>query len=222
MVFLLVLMNGCEKDDDVRLQFNPDLLYGTATDIDGNVYKTITIGTQTWMAENLKVNRFTDGTLIPSLGDYSGDNPPGPTYSWINDNPIAYKNTYGAFYNWYAVNTGKLCPVGWHIPTISEWTTLVNYLGGDSIAGGKMKESGTTHWENPNLGATNESGFTALPSDDYSGWSGYIPSRECEFWSSTESVNTFAWNLLIEFNSSKVYWNISDEKKEFPVRCIKD
>ena len=219
--FLLVLMNCCKKDDDVRLQFNPDLIYGTATDLDGNVYKTITIGTQTWMAENLKVSRFNDGTIIPLVYEYEywggGDILQGgqPAYSWPYDNPITYKNTYGAFYNWYAVNTGKLCPAGWHIPDNSEWNTLINYLGGDSIAGGKMKESGTKHWEGPNLGATNESGFTALPSEKSS-------LRDCQFWSSTECVNTLAWNPLIEFNSSKVFWNISNAEMEFPVRCIKD
>jgi len=214
-------MNSCEKDDDVRLQFNPDLIYGTATDIDGNVYKTITIGTQTWMAENLKVSRFNDGTVIPLFYEYWGEDTPGPSYYWVKDNPITYKNIYGALYNWYAVNTGKLCPAGWHIPTISEWTTLVNYLGGDSIAGGKIKESGTKHWEYPNLGATNESGFTALPSDYICGFD-YVPGRECEFWSSTECVNTYAWMLLIEINSSKIYWNISGAAAQFPVRCIKD
>ncbi|HBZ19962.1 MAG TPA: hypothetical protein DEO60_02440 [Bacteroidales bacterium] len=142
--------------------FNPSLTYGTVTDIEGNCYKTIQIGTQIWMAENLKTTKYNDGNTIPNITDdrewkvsLTG------AYCWY-DNNSTNKNTYGALYNWEAVNMGNLCPTGWHVPGRAEYVTLTDYLGGESVAGGKLKESGTTHWNNPN-NATNESGFTALP-----------------------------------------------------------
>lgn len=143
----------------------------TVTDIDGNVYNTVTIGTQTWMAENLKTTRYNDGTPIPLISDSialvgyqkvqfwkllnTG------AYCWYN-HKAEYKNIYGALYNSYAVNTNRLCPSGWHVPTFGDWRTLTSYLV-DSIAGGKLKENGIEHWNIPNIGATNETGFTALP-----------------------------------------------------------
>jgi uncharacterized protein (TIGR02145 family) len=139
-------------------------------DIDGTLYKTIRIGSQVWMAQNLRTTKYKNGTAIPLITDntaWSTLNTPG--YCWSNNDSASYSNTYGALYNWYTVNTGNLCPTGWHVPTDAEWSTLTNYLGGESIpgradvAGGKLKETGTTHWNTPNEGATNETGFTALP-----------------------------------------------------------
>ena len=135
----------------------------TIIDYDGHVYNTVTIGTQTWMKENLKVTKYNDGIVIPLVTDSSAwSNLSTPGYCWYNNDEAIYKNTYGALYNWITVNTGKLCPTGWHVPSDAEWTTLINYLGGDSIAGGKLKETATTHWNYPNAGATNETGFTAI------------------------------------------------------------
>jgi uncharacterized protein (TIGR02145 family) len=140
------------------------LMASIATDTDGNVYQIITIGTQVWMAENLKTTRYNNGTSIPLVSDsalWMSLSEPG--FCWYHNEPAAYKNTYGALYNWYAVNTGKLAPMGWHVPTNSDWTTLSTYLGGPSLAGGKLKETGTANWNSPNTGATNSTGFTALP-----------------------------------------------------------
>jgi len=141
--------------------FNPNLTYGTLSDIEGNSYKTIQIGTQVWMAENLKTAKYNDNTSIPlvTIGLWGDTN---PAYSWYNNDP-ATKDTYGALYKWYTVATGKLCPTGWHVPSDVEWTTLTTFLGGEGVAGGRMKESGTGHWLTPNSDATNSSGFTALP-----------------------------------------------------------
>ena len=137
----------------------------TVTDIDGNIYKTVTIGSQVWLAEDLKTTKYNDGTPIPYVTDKE---------EWINTKSGAYcwncwyckdesnDSIYGALYNWYAI-TGKLCPVGWHVSTDQDWETLIDYCGGWEIAGGKLKEVGTIHWESPNLGATNEFGFTAIP-----------------------------------------------------------
>jgi len=137
---------------------------GLLTDFDGNTYNTVTIGDQTWMQENLRVTKLNDGTRIPCVTDedtWLYTNEPG--YGWYDNDASTYGELYGAFYNWYTVNTGKLCPVGWHVPTDAEWTTLTDFLGGEEIAGGKLKEAGTEHWGVPNTDATNESGFTALP-----------------------------------------------------------
>lgn len=130
-------------------------------DADGNTYKIIKIGDQVWTAENLRTTRYNDGTEIPLVTDYTAwTNLTTPAYAWTN-NDIGNKSVYGALYNWFAVKTCKLCPSGWHVPTDAEWTILENHLGGISVAGGKMKETGTEHWFAPNTDATNESGFTA-------------------------------------------------------------
>jgi len=145
--------------------FNPKLTYGTVNDIDGNEYKTIQIGSQTWMAENLKTIKYNDNSNIPLVfDDNTWEILNSPGYCWYNNDSSTYKVQFGALYNWYAVNTGKLCPTGWHIPNITEWTTLVNFLGGPGTAIGKLKEQGTAHWIVSNTDATNLSGFTALPS----------------------------------------------------------
>jgi uncharacterized protein (TIGR02145 family) len=154
----LVLLFGCEMEKE-----NPK--YGSVTDIDGNVYKTVTIGSQNWMAENLRVTKYNDGTPIQYITDDTEwlDNALGAycAYNNTTDTDTIYK--YGYLYNSYAVNTGKLAPEGWHIPTDEEWEELTTYLGGIEVAGRKLKEGGTSHWNSPNTGATNESGFTALP-----------------------------------------------------------
>jgi uncharacterized protein (TIGR02145 family) len=144
------------------------------SDVDGNVYEVIRIGRQLWMKENLKTLKFNDGTdILNETDSINWKSLSAPAYCWYkNDTSAETKGTYGALYNWNAVSTGFLCPAGWHIPSSDEWETLKKYLGGQDMAGGKLKESGTMHWNNPNTGATNESGFTALPGglrDDYYG-----------------------------------------------------
>lgn len=202
----------------------------TVKDIDGNVYKTITIGTQTWMAENLKTTKFNDGTEIP-LATISGNEwadhtvaaLTSPLYCWLYDSAVIYKNRYGAFYNGYSINAGDLCPTGWHIPSDTEWTILTTYLGGENVAGGKLKEEGTTHWNSPNNGATNETGFTARGggsiSDNGSNWdigyNGY-------WWSSTINDETYLWTRLINNNVPNIYRRYADKHIGYPVRCIKD
>jgi len=138
----------------------------TVTDIDGNVYKTVTIGTQTWMAENLKTTHYNDGTpILLVTNDTVWRNTMYrklPAYCWYNNNESVYKKIYGALYNFFAVDTKRLCPTGWHVPSDADWKIMVSNLG-DSNTGGKLKEADTIHWDAPNNGATNETGFTALP-----------------------------------------------------------
>ena len=138
--------------------------FGSVVDVDGNIYKTTQIGSQIWMAENLKVTRFNDGTEIP----YVSDDPVWketrtPAYCWANGD-TANKAIYGALYNYYAIHASKnICPAGWHIPNYEELYSLISILGGEGKAGGILKEEGTAHWNNPNTGASNDVGFSALP-----------------------------------------------------------
>lgn len=149
---------SCKKDSDNNDDNN------SIIDIEGNVYQTVIIGTQVWMAENLRTTKYNDGSSIPLVTEAAAwDDLNSPGYCWYDNDSINYKDTYGALYNWNAINTGKLAPVGWHVATDADWTTLTTYLGGDSIAGGKLKEQGTSHWAIPNTGASNTSGFTGLP-----------------------------------------------------------
>jgi len=139
----------------------------TVTDIDGNVYDAITIGGQIWMQENLKTTRLIDGTAITLTNDPTTwvnlSLSTTPEYCFYNYDAATYKNIYGPLYNWNAVSSGELCPNGWHVPTDPELTQLISNVGGSSIGGGNLKEIGTAHWVSPNIGATNETSFTALP-----------------------------------------------------------
>ena len=201
----------------------------TLTDIDNNHYRIVQIGSQVWMAENLKTTKYNDGTAIPLVTDSTAWlNLTTPGYCWYNNDAATYKNTYGALYNWYVVNTGKLAPTGWHVPTDAEWTILTTYLGGDSIAGGKMKstgtiEAGTGLWYSPNTGATNESGFTAVPAGfrdgngTFSNIGGYG-----YWWSSSEDYTTNAWLRYLTYDNSNVYRIDNYEYAGFSVRCVRD
>ena len=205
--------------------FNSNLTYGSISDIEANVYKTIKIGTQTWMAENLKTVKYNDGSSIPLVTDggvWIGLSAPG--FCWYGNDAVTHKSTYGALYNWYATNTGMLCPTGWHIPTEAEWGTLESYLNGGMVAGGKLKETGISHWLNPNTSATNESGFTSIPGgyrvgDGYGGaYSGI--GENGYWWSASEISTTSAWGRNISYNFNMVT-NIGDFKRTgYSVRCI--
>jgi uncharacterized protein (TIGR02145 family) len=197
----------------------------TVKDIDGNIYNTVTIGTQVWMAENLKTTKFQDSTDIPYITDNKNWNALfKPAYFWYDNDEKANKKTYGALYNWYVVSTNKLCPAGWHIPGNSEWATMIKELkGGDRVAGGMLKETGMNHWRGPNKRATNSSGFTALPGGFrdsngkfhdigiYGGW-----------WSNTETSATkaFYWGLLYDYGTAGS--GESQKAAGFSVRCLRD
>ena len=150
--------------------------------------------------------KYNDGTSIPLvLPDYTSYNETMPGYRWYK-NDAANKSIYGALYNWYAVNTGKLCSSGWHIPTDAEWTTLIDFLGGEGVAGGKLKETGITHWKSPNIGATNSSGFSALPGGErfYDDNFFYIMNKGF-WWSSTMDSQIYAGFMYINSDESGVH-----------------
>ena len=195
----------------------------TVTDFDGNVYNTITIGTQVWMAENLKTTHYNDGTVIPLVTDNgSWVSLSTPGYCWYNDS-VAYGNPYGALYNWYAVNTGKLAPSGWHVPSDSEWEVLGSYLGGDNIAGGSLKDTGTTYWTLPNIGATNSSGFTALPGGYRYSTGGWDRIGNYAYWWTSTAIDAGScWRRYIYGDSVSVNRGGGERYYGFSIRCIKN
>ncbi len=219
MGFVLIFSNSCKKDSNNN---NPASA-GTVTDLDGNVYHTVTIGTQVWMVENLKTTKYNDGTAIPLVTDGTAwSTLSTPAYCWYNNDDATYKNTYGALYNWFTVNNGKLCPTGWHVPTDAEWGTLITYLGDTTLAGGKLKEAGTVHWASPNTGANNSTGFTALPGGSrYNNGLFYLNGKYGWWWSSTESSSSDAWHQYMQYNTSLIYRTAGSKIIGFSVRCIK-
>ncbi|OFY38572.1 MAG: hypothetical protein A2275_08655 [Bacteroidetes bacterium RIFOXYA12_FULL_35_11] len=222
IVGFLLFTGSCKKDDDTTSDTTP--APSTVTDIDGNVYHFVTIGTQVWMVENLKVKKYRNGDQISNPTDdtqWAGST----TGAYSNyDNSTTNADTYGRLYNWQAVNDSrKICPTGWHIPTDAEWATLTSYLGGESAAGGKMKETGTAHWLSPNTGATNEKGFTALPAGMRNSSGSFSNMfNHGYWWSSTESDATNAWSLNVNYNHANDYRNYEGKNTGFSVRCVKD
>jgi len=240
-VILLIfvgIISSCTKEEDTNskkepdkntIKFNETLNYGTMTDQEGNIYKTIKIGGQTWMAENLKTSKFRNGDPIPNEADqdlwYALT-----TGAYCNyNNDINISATYGKLYNWYAVNDSRnIAPEGWHVPTASEWTELSDFLGHNTVAGGKLKESDTIHWSKQGplsrlIPATNESGFTGLPG-------GIRSNIECRgirdlgsFWifGYTSSNGNLGYRVL---EVDKHYFDSKQALKYLgiSVRCIKD
>ena len=194
-------------------------------DADGNLYTTIIIGAQTWMTVNLKTSKFNDNSIIPGVAENaSWSSLSTPACCWYN-NVEDLNSNYGALYNWFAVNSGKLCPVGWHVPDEDEWIALTAFLGGEYIAGGKLKERGTSHWVSPNTGASNDFNFTALPCGYRTGLeagefyaSGYLGY----FWASTEDNLTMGRARLLSFEANDLAPGAGLKKNGYSVRCIKD
>ena len=216
-----ILSNCCKKEsesDPVNV-----------IDVKGNTYNVIRIGKQLWMKENLKTTKYNDGTFIPNVTDsvtWAGLST--GALCWYNNDAATYKATYGALYNWYTVNTGKLYPAGWHVPSDAEWKTLEDYLGGYSVAGGILKEAGTAHWLTPNTGATNQYGFTALPggsrSDDGSYAGLFYSITSLGFWWSSTEVQTIyaAVRIMSNSNTSTSAQTAYNKPYGFSVRCLRD
>ncbi|MFN5305549.1 MAG: FISUMP domain-containing protein, partial [Bacteroidota bacterium] len=204
---------------------NPTLNYGSMTDQDGNVYKTIVVGTQEWMAENLRASHYRNGDAIALVNNnttWQGLNT-GATCFYNNDS-AANNCPYGKLYNWYAASDVRnLCPAGWHVPSDAEWTTLTTFLGGENVAGGKMKSTGTQYWVSPNTAADNSSGFSGL-SGGYRHIYGTFFSIDSfgYCWSSTELNTNNAWYRRLNYNNGSVFRNSNDKTYGFSVRCIRD
>lgn len=236
-VVVLLVVNGCKKHQIIEpihptngkttAIFNPNHTYGTLTDQDGNIYKTIRIGTQTWMAENLRVTHYRNMEAIPDFNENT---------TWRNlytgaycNNTITNNNdtiaTYGRLYNWYAVGDSRnISPVGWHVPSNAEWMILINYLGEGTAAALKLKESGTKHWKNPLFTySNNESGFTALPGGCRTEVGLYNVGDYGLWWTSTTSLTNMAWYREIFYDEFKsVFGNYTDAFLGLSVRCVQD
>lgn len=198
---------------------------GTVTDIDGNVYHTVQIGTQVWMVENLKTTKYRNGDPIPNVtGDAAWSTLNTGAYSWYNNDAATNKAIYGALYNWYAATDSRnIAPTGWHVPTDSEWTTLTTYLGGESVADGKLKEIGTTHWQSPNTGATNSSGFTALPGGNRNEGGTFNTVGSLGYWwSSTNNGGCGSWYRRIYNTAPLGMRDCWYTRAGFSIRCLKD
>ena len=207
----------------------------TVTDASNNTYPTVTIGTQVWMAENLRTTKYRDGSNIPVVTDNTqwannyNTGATSPMMCWYNNDQATYTtNKFGALYNWYAINPAtngnkNVCPTGWHVPTDAEWTTLTTFLGGESVAGGKMKSTGTQYWISPNTGATNSSGWSGLPGglrndggtfNDVGSLGGW--------WSSTEDDAGIVWYRGLVYAIGGVFRLNFNKTDGFSVRCVRD
>jgi uncharacterized protein (TIGR02145 family) len=194
-------------------------LYGEVIDIDLNRSQTVAIGDQIWMTENLKVTKYNDGIPIPLVTEKSlWETLSTPAYCWYK-NDTANKSQYGALYNWHAVNTNKLCPIGWHVASLGEWTTLTLYAGGKEVAGNRLKEAGTVHWNVASPDVRNETRFTALPGGLRTNSSSFISLKSLGAWWSTTENNSIELD-----NSSPTVINRSHTGSGhgLSVRCIKD
>lgn len=197
----------------------------TITDADGNVYETIRIGSQTWMAENLRTTKFRNGDDIATTNPVRDiQEEIAPKYQWAYDGLTANAPVYGRLYTWYAITDERgVCPANWHVPTDSEWTTLIDVLGGADLAGGKLKAIGYLYWESPNTGANNNSSFNARAAGYSFSAGGFTElGNTANFWTATPELEDFAWYRSLSYNSAVVSkYNIT-RKYGYSVRCIKD
>lgn len=238
LVLITFALFGCKNEvyklPDPELGFNTMLTYGTMTDYDGNVYQTIKIGNQTWMAENLRVTHLNDGRPIEHI---TSDSVWGETWYYagrpaycVYGNHEGNRKRYGLLYT--AKVLGRIAPPGWHVPTVDEWTTLFNHLGADSVVGGQLKEAGFVHWQAPNVGATNSSGFTALPGG-FRTHQGYFSALGIwgHWWSSTSKGIKLSpsFGVNLKFNSNEVFYPKDVERDNaymnnhgLSVRLVKD
>jgi uncharacterized protein (TIGR02145 family) len=216
VVLASILTNSCKKEEETS----------AIKDGDGNVYTSVTIGTQVWMVGNLKTTKYLNGDLIgttnPAVLDISGES--SPKYHWACNNNESNVMIYGRLYSWHAVTDSRgICPASWHVPSDAEWTTLTTFLGGESVAGGKLKEQGTAHWTTPNTGATDEYGFKAVPGGDRDPSSGFWSFGTSGMWWSTTEYNANTVHCrALNYNASSVENYDGNKKSGFSVRCVKD
>ena len=195
------------------------------TDVEGNAYPTIKIGNQEWMVENLKTTTYNDGTKIPNVADMSAwANLTSAAYNWV-ENDVANQDVYGALYNWYAVGTNQLCPTGWSIPSSDNWGALVDSEGGKAVAGGRMKEVGTTLWQAPNAGATNESGFSGRPAGSRDLVGAFVYKGQYAFWWCSDqkllSLPATAWFWHASAVDAASVGGQSQLPSGYSVRCMR-
>ncbi|MDF1547051.1 MAG: FISUMP domain-containing protein [Bacteroidales bacterium] len=207
----------------------PEPVSKTVTDVEGNVYKTVEIGTQVWMAENLKTKKYANDDVIGTTSTVNISTELSPKYQWAYNADESKVEVYGRLYTWHAATDSRgLCPTGWHVPSEDEWTTLTTYLGGDysGVSGVGLREVGTSHWTTDIYTATNETGFTGLPAGDRSGNDGVFSGigEWTEWWSSTETVPEVDFAKSRELTDSEDGMSRGNTHKSngISVRCIKN
>ena len=208
----VLFLSSCEKDRK----------HGLPIDGDGNEYDTVVIGTQVWLAENLKTTKYNNGVSVPIVTDNSQwASTTSAAFCWYDNDP-GYLESYGALYNWWAVNVSFLCPEGYHVPSKVEWQTLIEYLGGEEIAGDKLKATGTQFWQTGN-DATNETGFTAMPGGMRSPKDGtYYSMRDYGYWWSSTQAGEYASRLTMHYSLRNTILTNWFKESGFSVRCIKN
>ncbi len=221
---VLIILKVQAQNSAINFESAGDTTGILCRDNDGNIYKTVKIGTQVWMAENLRTTTYNDGTPIPLVTDTAAwSKLLTPGYCWYNN--ISNNNIYGALYNCFTISTGKLAPVGWHVATDEEWTILTTYLGGEKIAGAKLKVISKNYWNWLNeKKSTNESGFTALPAGhrDNNGIFSLFGNGGY-WWSSSEYGSTGkVWYRSMDINSSGIFRANNNKKNGHSVRCVMD
>jgi uncharacterized protein (TIGR02145 family) len=196
------------------------------TDIDGNIYKTVTIGTQVWFSENLRTTRYRNGDLIVTTIPVTKDilSEVTPKYQWAVNGDQSMVSVYGLLYTGYVVTDGrKLCPIGYHVPSDAEWRSLIDFLGGFTIAGGKMKEAGNNHWITPNTGADNSSGFLALPAGSRAAFGAFNDIGMVGWWwSYSDYITGLGLFINLPYNVSEVNRNLNSKYIAYSVRCVRD
>jgi uncharacterized protein (TIGR02145 family) len=212
---LALAITGCGKDaEDSAL----------VIDIEGNSYNTVTIGEQVWMTENLKTKKYNDGSDIPVITDSTvWKNMTSEGLCWYKNESLVYNDPYGALYNGWSISTGKLCPTGWHVPSLEELTLLALYSGDTLTSGGNLKLRGHEYWSGPNTGADNRSGFSALGAGIryFEGSFSSFSYFTC-FWSATEFIPGELWFLSLYYDDAHTRLNHRNKNYGFSVRCIKD
>lgn len=207
----------------IVLVFSRSLISQSVIDSDGNSYPVIRMGKQFWLGTNLKTTKFNDGSSIPLVTeDSKWRYLDSPSYCWLN-NDENNKEIYGALYNWYAVDTKKLCPKGWHVPSNTDWNLLTAFLGSADFAGARLKEKGGEHWKGTLMDSSDEFGFTALPAG-FRNSAGIFPSFANSYtvwWSSTK-YGKDGCNRGLYFSNNILYQSHENCRSGFSVRCIKD
>jgi uncharacterized protein (TIGR02145 family) len=222
-IFIAFLTFSCEKYTKSTIDYTGET--GEVTDSEGNIYKTIGIGTQIWMTQNLKSTKLNDGTKIPVVTkDTNWIYHDGPAICWYNNDSAGFNNIYGPLYNFHTVNTGQICPLGWHVPTDSDWKVLEKYLGGNEVAGGKLKNPESKYWNSPNPCIVNHYNFNALPGGSRRHYKGvFLDIKNIGYWW-TSSPRDYFYALAISMSYENKYLGRfqSDTKNAYSIRCLKD
>lgn len=226
VVVSFALLSGCGKDDDDDNNNNtPKLETGQVSDVEGNSYKTVKIGSKWWMSENLNVTKYRNGddigTTTPSMLAIPDEQ--DPKYQWVFDGMNELAPILGRLYTSYAMTDSRgLCPTGWHVATVADWDQLITHLGGESVAGGKLKMTGSTNWLVPNTGATNESGFTAIPAGKRLSMGNFIGDGYYGCWWVRDPGGNHTGQYVYYDNAQTSREGNAHRNDALSIRCVKD